>query len=52
MNDINRLISQQCPSAVSFVSVEKVPCRMYQLIINKHKMFDDIYQYVIKVTFF
>ena len=84
MNDINRLISQQCPSAVSFGSVlrqcpsavsfgsalrqcplavsfgsvAKVPCRMYQLIINKHKIFDDscrfyiIYQYAIKVTFF
>ena len=53
MNDINRLISQQCPSAVSFGSVAKVPCRMYQLIINEHKIFDDscrfynIYQYAI-----
>ena len=58
MNDINRLISQQCPSAVSFGSVAKVPCRMYQLITNKHKMFDDscrfynIYQYAVKVTWF
>ena len=58
MNDINRLISQQCPSAVSFGSVAKVPCRMYQLIINNHTIFDDscrfynIYQYAIKVTFF
>ena len=58
MNDIIRLISQQCPSAVSFGSVAKVPCRMYQLIVNKHTFFDDscmfynINQYAIKVTFF
>ena len=58
MNDINRLISVQCPSAVSFGSVAKVTCRMYQLIINKHKIFDDscrfynIYQYAIKVILF
>ena len=58
MNDINRLISQQCPSAVSFGSVAKVPCRMYQLIINEHEIFDDsckfykIYQYAINVSLF
>ena len=50
MNDINRLISQQCPSAVTFGSVAKVP-----LIINKHNFFDDscrfynIYQYAISI---
>ena len=51
-------VLRQCPSAVSFGSVAKVPCRMYQLIINEHKIFDDscrfynIYQYAIKVTLF
>ena len=98
MNDINRFISQQCPSAVSFGSVlrqcpsavsfgsvlrqcpsavsfgivlrqcplavsfgsvlRQCPSAVYQLIINKHTIFDDscrfynIYQYAIKVTLF